>query len=627
MSKTLETSTISIVTSNPIQVLHVDDDQAFLSMAKQCLELKNDVQVESTNSVQEAFEKLKTKTYDVIVSDYQMADKDGLEFLRELDASGNKIPFILFTGKGRNEVAVKALNLGAFRYVSKNGAPDAVYAELASCIRQARDYSRSQEMLRQSEKRFRAVFDSSIDAIIVVNDSGNIVYSNKAADTMLDYNQDAIIHALKEHFLQQFTVAYEQNMKGGFTIMDNDKFAMTGKTLELTIQKTPSEKKNVELSFSAFLENGQWHGVSIIRDITERRKQECMLSESQQKLKALFSQNPGAIAFLDKSFRVVDINSSFTALFGYKLEEIKDEIISDIIVPKGFEEETEIISEKIQEGPIGCSTMRKRNDDSIFNAALSAGPLVVDGEVTGFFMVFMDISDFVIVQEQLSKSLEKEQLLNEKVLVLGGFTRHDVRNKLGLIQGNLYLARQKANINPELEKYFKSIEEVIKNITDIFNFAKTYEMVGSEELVMTDIGAMFQNALSLFSDLEGVKVLNHCNGLKTLADSLLTQVFHNLIDNSLKYGTEKISEIKIYSEKNSEGALKLIYEDDGPGIDAETKEHLFQKGFGKGTGLGLYLIRKICEVYGWTVQEKGQLGVKFEFIIPKENLQQHKKLG
>ena len=126
MSKTLETSTISIVTSNPIQVLHVDDDQAFLSMAKQCLELKNDVQVESTNSVQEAFEKLKTKTYDVIVSDYQMADKDGLEFLRELDASGNKIPFILFTGKGRNEVAVKALNLGAFRYVSKNGAPDAV---------------------------------------------------------------------------------------------------------------------------------------------------------------------------------------------------------------------------------------------------------------------------------------------------------------------------------------------------------------------------------------------------------------------------------------------------------------------------------------------------------------------
>ena len=146
-------------------------------------------------------------------------------------------------------------------------------------------------------------------------------------------------------------------------------------------------------------------------------------------------------------------------------------------------------------------------------------------------------------------------------------------------------------------------------------------MVGSEELVITDIGAMFQSALSLFSDLKGVKVANQCNGVKTPADSLLTQVFHNLIDNSLKYGTKKLSEIKICPEKSKEGPLKLIYEDDGVGIDAKTREHLFQKGFGKGTGLGLYLIRKICEVYDRTVQEKGQLGsgVKFEFILPLEN--------
>jgi signal transduction histidine kinase len=248
---------------------------------------------------------------------------------------------------------------------------------------------------------------------------------------------------------------------------------------------------------------------------------------------------------------------------------------------------------------------------------MSGGPLVVKGKVMGFFMVYMDISDVITVQEELSKALRKAELLNEKIAVLGGFTRHDVRNKLALIQGNLYLARHRCNINPDLEVYLRNTEEVVKNITDILDFARTYEMIGGEELVSTDVGRMIQNAVVLFSDLKGVRIENQCNGVETLADSMLTEVFHNLIDNSLKYG-ERISEIRIHVEKGEGGCMNLIYEDDGVGIGANMKEHLFQKGFGKGTGFGLYLIRKICDVYGWTVQEKGQLGTgaKFEFAIP-----------
>jgi signal transduction histidine kinase len=290
-------------------------------------------------------------------------------------------------------------------------------------------------------------------------------------------------------------------------------------------------------------------------------------------------------------------------------------------VPNGLEEESEVIREKIMEGSVGCSTIRKRNDGSYFNAALSGGPVMVNGMVAGFFMVYLDISDVVTVEEELSKALAKAELLNEKIGVLGGFTRHDVRNKLALIQGNLYLARERCTVSPELEVYLQNVEDVIKNITDILDFSKTYEMIGSEDLVQTDFGIMIQNAVSLFSDLKGVTIENECQGFATLADSLLTQVFYNLIDNSLKYG-EKINKIRIYAGKNDDGSATLIYEDNGVGIDARTKEHLFQKGFGKGTGLGLYLIRKIFGVYGWTAQERGYLGegVQFEFRIPKKNL-------
>jgi PAS domain S-box-containing protein len=312
---TLETTTIAIISNSPIRILHVDDDEAFLKLAKQCLELNVDIQVETAHSVEEALEKLGKGTFDVIVSDYEMFEKDGLEFLRGLRASGNMIPFILFTGKGRDEVAVKALNLGAFRYMNKHGTSKAVYAELATCVRQAADHARTQKIL--------------------------------------------------------------------------------------------------------------------VRDVKDWKEQENLLQESQQKLMALFSGNIGAIAFLDKDFRVTDINPSFTALFGYTFENIKGKIITDIIVPNGLEEESEVIREKIMEGSVGSSTIRKRNDGSYFNAALSGGPVMVNGMVAGFFMVFLDISDVVTVEEELSKALAKAELLNEKIGVLGGFTRHDVRNKLG----------------------------------------------------------------------------------------------------------------------------------------------------------------------------------------------------
>jgi signal transduction histidine kinase len=114
-----------------------------------------------------------------------------------------------------------------------------------------------------------------------------------------------------------------------------------------------------------------------------------------------------------------------------------------------------------------------------------------------------------------------------------------------------------------------------------------------------------------------VKIENQCKGFETVADSMVCEIFHNLIDNTLKYG-QKTTKIRMYTESSNDGTHSLIYEDDGVGLDERAKKHLFQKGFGKGTGYGLYLISQICEVYGWTVQENGEQGrgVRFEFTIP-----------
>ena len=144
-----------------LRVLHVDDDECFLNVSSRILEMEDKIKVETATSVDEAFKKLKQFHYDVIVSDYEMPGKNGIQFLEELKKIAKSPPFILFTGKGREEVAVKALNLGAFRYLNKNGDPETVYTELASCIQQAVDNVRALNLVKQSEARFRAIFEAS----------------------------------------------------------------------------------------------------------------------------------------------------------------------------------------------------------------------------------------------------------------------------------------------------------------------------------------------------------------------------------------------------------------------------------------------------------------------------------
>jgi len=98
-----------------ISVLHVDDNEDFRIISKRHLEQHGSFQIETVSSVKEAQQKISQKQYDAIISDYQMPEKTGLEFLKELRDNGNEVPFILFTGDGREEVAIEALNFGADR--------------------------------------------------------------------------------------------------------------------------------------------------------------------------------------------------------------------------------------------------------------------------------------------------------------------------------------------------------------------------------------------------------------------------------------------------------------------------------------------------------------------------------
>ena len=345
-----------------------------------------------------------------------------------------------------------------------------------------------------------------------------------------------------------------------------------------------------------------------------------MLLESRQKFMALFSENPEAVAFCDEDFLMVDVNPRFISLFGYCSDEVAGKDVMNLIVPEELKEEAKLIREQLRGGHLECSTARQRKDGSRANVALSGSPVVVNGKVIGYVVVYKDITDIIFANDELSRMFEelnsilnKTSMLNEKLSVTGSLTRHDVRNKLAAISGYTYIAKKRSADNAEVKECLTRIEEVVKNVVRILDFAKTYEMLGNQERALVDVGRMVNDAASLFADLKGVTIVNECIAFEVLADSLLMELFHNLIDNSLKYG-EKITQIKVYTRKRGD-CIELIYEDNGVGIDPEMRSGLFQKGFGKGTGYGLYLMKRICEIYGWTITENGEPGKGARFTI------------
>jgi PAS domain S-box-containing protein len=170
-----------------IHVLYIDDEPALLDLTKLYLEQTGEFSVEPAGSTEEAAGRLREGHYDAIVSDYQMPGMNGIEFLRYLRQSGNVLPFIIFTGKGREEVVIEAINSGADSYLQKGGNTRAQFAELALKIQQIVRRSTAERALREAEARYRAIFQNASDIIRVLDRNGRIVYDSPSSSKILGY--------------------------------------------------------------------------------------------------------------------------------------------------------------------------------------------------------------------------------------------------------------------------------------------------------------------------------------------------------------------------------------------------------------------------------------------------------
>lgn len=153
--------------SSETTVIVVDDEPDFLLITKKYLEDSSDLHIESALSVDEAHRLLAEKSFDVIVSDHPMPNKNGIDFLTELRDKGDLTPFILFTGKGREEIVIQALNLGADRYIRKGTDVEAMYTEMTVAIYQLHATSKAKIDLQESEEKYRVLVENTPNMISI----------------------------------------------------------------------------------------------------------------------------------------------------------------------------------------------------------------------------------------------------------------------------------------------------------------------------------------------------------------------------------------------------------------------------------------------------------------------------
>lgn len=486
------------------------------------------------------------------------------------------------------------------------GKPSAV----AATTRDIAELKVAERKLKESEEKYRNMIELAPYIVVSTDPKGVITSFNSVGEKLSGYSKSEVIG---KHF----------SRIGHIRVRDIPEYIRTfnavvrGKAIgpiRVTMCRKDGTPRQVEIQVALLKQDGKTTGVqAFMTDITERERAQAAVQQSQRKFEALFMGNPEAAVYLGPDFHIVDINPRFERLFGYSLEEIRGKHINDAVVPKSMLDEAHKLDEKALEGYVYFNTRRKRKDGLLMPVSVSAAPIVADQMLLGYVGVYKNISDLKEKEEELA-------MMNEKLRVAGSLTRHDVRNKLAAITGNTYLIRKKMANSNTIDENLDSIDSASKQIVEIFEFARDYEKLKAERLVYLDVQKLFEEATSLFPDMNGVKAVVSCKGLRVWGDSLLRQIFYNLIDDSLKYG-RKLTQIKLTYKKNTDESIDLVYEDDGIGISAESRPKLFQEGFttGNGTGYGLYLVKKIVEAYGWTIEETGEVeqGVRFRMNIPK----------
>ncbi|MFD1640801.1 hybrid sensor histidine kinase/response regulator [Halohasta litorea] len=574
-------------------VLHVDDDPQLLELSEEFLPREDDrLTVETTSDPTAAVERIRTTTYDAVISDHQMPELTGLELLERIrEIEGHELPVIMFTGKGREEVASEALNFGADRYLQKGGDPTTQYTVLADAVVQEIEHANAKTSLQENKAKYAGVYENAPLAFVIWDTERRVVDWNDRAEALFGWSATEARGTQLDELVLSSEEADTLAALARPLLTDGEPTEQVVTNVTKDGQRVVCHWYNTPLRNA---DNEVREVMSMILDITGSRERKATLQEYATAVEA----SDDSIYMLDPDGKYVFANGEHLtrlAADGKIQRAAEDAVVGRTYASIHPESDAERIDEILQEVPA--------------SGAPKTEEYAFETEDRWSYRTYSPVSD-PATGEQLgvvviSKDITQHKRMEERESFLSSLLRHDVKNKIHTADGYLGLVED-SDCPPETMAHLETATRALSGSLELIEQITTLSELAQEEVGVCNLQEILDDVVDSYAPqaaAEGVDLsYNGCEG-SVQGGPLLEALFGNLITNALKHSNADT--ISVDCRRDGEEYV-VVVADDGDGLPTETAARLLEEGVSEGesagTGLGLYLVDQIAESYGGHIE-------------------------
>jgi PAS domain S-box-containing protein len=601
---------------------------------------------------EEFLDHLTERTPDLILSDHGLPGFDGLSALKLAREKQPDVPFVFVTGALGEEFAIRTFELGATDYVLKHRLSDLV-PTVRRALRMAQDTRRHREQdqdLRRNEELFRRLVEGVHDyAIYMLDANGRIATWNSGAERVEGYNaREAIGRPMDIVLLPEDRArgkaqcAIEAASRDGRYEDEGWQLRKDGRRYWANVVVTALRDQDGKLIGFA----------KVSRDMTERKKYEEALRQSESRTRSILETAIDAIMVMDREGMVQEWNPAAEAMFGYTRKQAIGKKLADLIIPPYMRQQHQLgLARYVVEGVAPMlnqriETIAMRADGTEFPVELALTETKNNGSsvFTGYISDITERKRTEQEIQQLNTELEQrvqkrtQQLesANKELEAFSYSVSHDLRAPLRHINGFVEILRSTADekLDPESRGFLETIAESARQMGKLIDDLLAFSRMGRAELrlIPVKLDSVLSEALrELRQETAGREV--RWNVVGPLPEvpgdpAMLRQVFINLISNALKYTrTRPTAEIEVTASITPEEHI-IAVRDNGVGFDNAYAHKLFgvfqrlhpAHEF-EGTGIGLAIVRRVIARHGGRAWATGVVneGATFYFSLPRRS--------
>jgi PAS domain S-box-containing protein len=482
----------------------------------------------------------------------------------------------------------------------------------------------AEKHLAQMEGRYRGLLEAAPDAMVVVNQNGEIVLLNVQAEKQFGYSRDELVGQKVKNIIPE---GFAERLIADGTRSAAEALAQQiGTGIELIARRKNRSEFPIEIMLSP-LESAEGTLVTAaIRDISVRRAAEKHLAQMEGRYRGLLEAAPDAMVVVNQGGEIVLLNVQAEKQFGYSRDELIGQKVKNII-PEGFAER--LVADALrsvedalaQQIGTGIELTGRRRDSSEFPIELMLSPL----ESAEGILVTAAVRDITTRKKAEANLLNKVEELNRSNEELGQFAyiaSHDLQEPLRMVASytQLLSRRYKGKLDSDADEFIAFAVDGASRMQRLIQDLLAYSRVGTKGRDLVEISseeALEQALINLRGAIEDKgAVVTHDPLPSVVADDMqLVQLFQNLVGNAIKYQSSGIPKVHISVTKNGGKKWTFSVKDNGLGIDPQYFEKIFgmfqrlhKREEFAGTGIGLAICKKIVERHGGSISVESEPG-------------------